>query len=207
MRRTPRWLHGSLVLSLAGLAVAGYLTVVAYDEALLVCGLGDCATVQNSPYAKFAGVPIALLGASMYGVLVLVSLIRLRWFRVASLNTSSSQVTRRQELPIPPVSTAPQVTSSKSRLGRWALPLTTAAFTVALVGTLYSAYLTYLELFVIHAICQWCVASAVLITGTALLEGWGLWRLLEPTSPASSPFAGPRTAISEHPSGEFLSKP
>ena len=32
---------------------------------------------------------------------------------------------------------------------------------VALVGTLFSAYLTYLELFVIHAICEWCVASAI----------------------------------------------
>ncbi|QIN84560.1 vitamin K epoxide reductase [Rubrobacter tropicus] len=35
---------------------------------------------------------------------------------------------------------------------------------VALIGTLFSAYLTWLELFVIRAICQWCVASAVLVT-------------------------------------------
>ena len=35
---------------------------------------------------------------------------------------------------------------------------------VALVGFGFSAYLTYLELFVINAICQWCVASAVLMT-------------------------------------------
>ena len=34
---------------------------------------------------------------------------------------------------------------------------------VALVGALFSAYLTYLELFVIRAICQWCVASAVVV--------------------------------------------
>ena len=31
-------------------------------------------------------------------------------------------------------------------------------------GFLFSAYLTYLELFVIHAICQWCVISAVIVT-------------------------------------------
>jgi uncharacterized membrane protein len=31
-------------------------------------------------------------------------------------------------------------------------------------GVLVSAWLTYLELFVIHAICQWCVASAILAT-------------------------------------------
>ena len=35
---------------------------------------------------------------------------------------------------------------------------------MALVGFGFSAYLTYLELFVIDAICQWCVASAVLMT-------------------------------------------
>jgi uncharacterized membrane protein len=30
-------------------------------------------------------------------------------------------------------------------------------------AVLFTAYLTYLELFVIHAICRWCVASAVII--------------------------------------------
>jgi uncharacterized membrane protein len=40
---------------------------------------------------------------------------------------------------------------------------------IALVGFGFSAYLTYLELFKIHAICQWCVASAVLMTVLAVL--------------------------------------
>lgn len=31
-------------------------------------------------------------------------------------------------------------------------------------GVLFTAYLTALELFVIHAICRWCVGSAVIIT-------------------------------------------
>ncbi len=37
-------------------------------------------------------------------------------------------------------------------------------FLIALVGFGYSFYLTYLELFKIDAICQWCVASATLMT-------------------------------------------
>lgn len=41
-------------------------------------------------------------------------------------------------------------------------------FLISLVGTLFSAYLTYLEVFVIGALCQWCLASAV-ITVAALL--------------------------------------
>ena len=40
-----------------------------------------------------------------------------------------------------------------------------AAAALTLTGFGFSAYLTYLELFVIDAICQWCVASAVLLTG------------------------------------------
>lgn len=37
-------------------------------------------------------------------------------------------------------------------------------FTLALAGTLYSGYLTYLELFHIDAICEWCVTSAAIVT-------------------------------------------
>ena len=39
-----------------------------------------------------------------------------------------------------------------------------SGFLVGLVGFGFSAYLTYLELFVINAICQWCVISAILAT-------------------------------------------
>lgn len=40
---------------------------------------------------------------------------------------------------------------------------------VAVVGFGFSAYLTYRELFTIHAICQWCVGSAVILTILAVL--------------------------------------
>ena len=46
---------------------------------------------------------------------------------------------------------------------------------LALIGFGFSLYLTYLELFEIDAICQWCVASAVLMT---LLAGLSVARLL-----------------------------
>jgi len=35
---------------------------------------------------------------------------------------------------------------------------------MSLFGTLFSLYLTYLEPFVIQAVCLWCLASAILIT-------------------------------------------
>ncbi len=47
---------------------------------------------------------------------------------------------------------------------------------LALVGFGFSAYLTYLELFVIDAICQWCVASAVLMTALFALNAFRAFR-------------------------------
>lgn len=43
-------------------------------------------------------------------------------------------------------------------------------FALALGGFGFSVYLTYLEIFKIEAICQWCVSSAVLMTILFLLN-------------------------------------
>ncbi len=43
---------------------------------------------------------------------------------------------------------------------RWPVTLLSG---LAGIGVLFTAYLTYLELFVIHAICRWCVASGFVI--------------------------------------------
>ncbi len=44
-----------------------------------------------------------------------------------------------------------------------------AAF-IALVGFGFSAWLTYVEVVKIEAICQWCVASAIVMTALALVS-------------------------------------
>jgi uncharacterized membrane protein len=43
-------------------------------------------------------------------------------------------------------------------------------FGMAVFGVLYSFYLTYLELFVIRAVCIWCLSSAAIITLLMLLS-------------------------------------
>jgi len=45
----------------------------------------------------------------------------------------------------------------------------TAAFGLSLAATLYVAYLTYLELFVIGAVCSWCVSVAIAVVGVFVL--------------------------------------
>ncbi len=43
-------------------------------------------------------------------------------------------------------------------------------FGFSFIGVLYSAYLTYIELFVLGAICQYCVISAVVMTFIFILS-------------------------------------
>ncbi len=48
-------------------------------------------------------------------------------------------------------------------------PVSLAMLMLAGTGLLFSGWLTYLELFEIHAICQWCVISAIIVTAIFLV--------------------------------------
>ena len=50
-----------------------------------------------------------------------------------------------------------------------------ATVAITLGGFGFSAYLTYRELFSIHAICEWCVSSAIIMT---ILMCLSIWRFL-----------------------------
>jgi uncharacterized membrane protein len=78
--------------------------------------------------------------------------------------------------------------------------LATMAFT--LVGFGFSAYLTGRELFSIHAICEWCVSSAVIMTVLTCLSTWRFLRgeppaaaLEAPTGQAGGPAQAPEHAL------------
>ena len=117
----------SIFLTLIGLIDAAYLTYIklAHQEAACA-GIGDCEAVNSSRYAEIAGIPIALLGAVAY-ILILLFLVFERRNNVLSENSI----------------------------------LFVLGFTF--IGVLYSAYLTYLELFVLHAVCPFCVLSAIVM--------------------------------------------
>jgi len=44
------------------------------------------------------------------------------------------------------------------------------------LGLAFTLYLTYIELFVLHAVCRWCVVSAVIIAAIWALSMWGVRR-------------------------------
>jgi uncharacterized membrane protein len=65
-----------IVLTVIGLGVATYLTVIHYAGIKPLCGRngGGCELVQTSTYSKLAGVPVALIGLIGY-VAILGSLL------------------------------------------------------------------------------------------------------------------------------------
>jgi len=127
-----RWAIPALVV--VGLGVSGYLSYIEFTHTLAICGpVGNCNLVQTSPYARLAGVPVAVLGFLAY--LAIGALWALAEFGDGWL-------------------------AELAPLGLLGL---------ATFGTAFSAYLTFLEPFVIKAVCMWCVTSAVIITLILLL--------------------------------------
>lgn len=117
--RTLRLCVGALAS--AGIAVTAYLTYVRYSGTTIACTTGGCETVQESSYAKLAGVPVAILGLLGY---------------VAILTTAC-------------------FANDLARALGAALALGAFAF---------SAYLLYVQLALIDAVCDWCLTSDVIVT-------------------------------------------
>ena len=123
--KTIRWI--SVVLVIVGLLDSIYLAWLKFANATAACGnIGDCESVNSSPYAEVAGIPIALFGAGAY-LLMLILLI----------------IEPRNEF--------------------WRANASLGIFGISLAGVLYSAYLTYVEIAILHAICPFCVLSAIIL--------------------------------------------
>jgi uncharacterized membrane protein len=126
------------VLALIGLLVAVYLAL--YENGLshsLVCPNEGCDKVNTSEYVTLFSLGIA--GAEISLKVADLGVIGYTLILAVTLGW----MTRRHLTRIP--------------VG--ALLIGFSGF-----GFLFSLYLTYLELFKIHAICTWCVISAVLMT-------------------------------------------
>ena len=124
--KISRW--AVVALSLAGLAVATYLSVEHVSGGIPACGISSgCDEVTTSEYAVLFGVPVAFIGVAGYGALLLGTLAYLG-------------------LEDPPNF------------------LTYALLGMALVGEAFTLYFVYTQAFRIHAYCQYCLASAAIMT-------------------------------------------
>jgi uncharacterized membrane protein len=129
------------IVSLAGLADAGYLTLQALTGETTVCGGSpDCFRVLGSSYAKVAGIPVAAFGLLAY-------------FSVFSFATFAAFGYARARL---------------------FLTLTVGAMFVV------TLWFLYVQAFVLHAYCRYCLFSAAIIFLLA-----GLMIALPPSQDAS----------------------
>jgi uncharacterized membrane protein len=69
-----------------------------------------------------------------------------------------------------------------------------ATAVMAIGGFAFRVYLTSLELFRIHAICQWCLGSAIVMTSLAVLA---TTRVLRMPAEAAAYGAGPHAYVGE----------
>jgi uncharacterized membrane protein len=79
-----------------------------------------------------------------------------------------------------------------------------ATVALALVGSGFSGYLTYREIFSIHHLCEWCLSSAVIVTIVMVLAVVRFLRADDRTRPARArPQAPPgvQAAASAHAAG------
>jgi len=139
-RRSLDWI--AIAAGILAILVAGYLTIVHYQDGLLVCSVVEgCETVQQSEYAEIGPFPVALLGLLASVAMLALAVLRMK------------------------------VPGYRFAAGA-------ALFGMLLASVLYLGYLTYLELVVIDAICQWCVTYFGIVLIWAILEGWRMWRNL-----------------------------
>lgn len=137
-RKVKRGLKGLLFLNGLAILITTYLTYLHFKpSASTICKINeyfDCDIVNKSTYSELFGVPVAILGLLTYLLLFALS-----WaiYKGKRLTTWSKHLTVHNLL--------------------WFM------FVFVDVGILFSGYLTYIELFVLQAVCIFCLAQQIII--------------------------------------------
>ncbi|HEY9670845.1 MAG TPA: vitamin K epoxide reductase family protein [Waterburya sp.] len=145
-RRSAPWIHRwsrKLIglIAIVGALLTAYLTVVKLTGNTVACtateaaaaSAANCNSVLASPYATVFGLPLALFGCLAY--------ISMATFALAPLAVNSEH---NKEL--------------RSKLENWTWLLLLAGATAM---TTFSGYLMYLLAFKLHAVCPYCIGSAL----------------------------------------------
>ena len=128
------------VLSLAGAGVSTYLTLAHLNFVDIGCSaVHGCEEVARHYTAKGFGIPgLQWIPTAAFGVIMYAALAALSMTRASNPYSIASIKAARKQL------------------------------ILSTLGVLGTIYLTYLEAFVIHAWCQWCLASAFIISSIFL---------------------------------------
>ncbi len=137
-RRSTPWIHRRSRFLIGAIAACGalttaYLTFVKFTQGSTACPTKSCDLVLQSEYATIFGLPLALFGFLAYAGMAVCALAPLL------VNPVKNKDTR-----------------TKLENITWLFLLAGA-----IAMTVFSGYLIYLLLFVIKAVCIYCVASAI----------------------------------------------
>lgn len=137
-RKVRKLLKLFLGLNCLAFLITAYLSYLHYrPSASTLCKINeywDCDIVNKSTYSEIFGIPVAILGLATY-----LFLLAMAWAILKGV-----------------------------RFTRWhkslrALNLFWLLFGVVAAGVVFSGYLTYIELFVLEAICVFCLAQQIII--------------------------------------------
>ncbi len=128
------------VLSTLGVFVAGYLWYLHATHTDIPCGLSNgCEMVAASKYARFPEGTEGPWFVAAWGTVAYLGFAILSFLRTLTQSAAHD---------------------------RFLLGLLILG---SVAGTIFSLRLTYLELYVIHAICKWCVTSQIIIIAIAAI--------------------------------------
>ena len=133
-----KWLYrASVLITIIGLAVSIYMTVFKLTGNEKMCvGSGGCTTVNNSPYSEVYGIPVAVFGVG--GYLAILAVLLLEKENGKFLKQNATKFLEQNA--------------------------TLITFGLTLIGFLFTLYLVYLEIFVIKALCPFCLTSQIAMT-------------------------------------------
>jgi uncharacterized membrane protein len=138
------------ILSFAGVLVTTYLITQHFGESgASFCNVSDyvsCDVVNKSRYSKLFGIPVSILGWATYIILTIVSVGLIKGVRFERI-----------------------FSFLKPRFLEMFLLLFSG------FGFLFSLYLSYIEFFVLHALCVFCLTQQFIIFFIFLISIF-LWR-------------------------------
>ena len=198
--RTEGASTGLVGLTLTGGMLGGIIAALGYGASRVKTTWQNLAELFQSarkplPYAKTWAIPIlALVGLGIATYLAYVEIAHVEaicWPMGGCSFVQSSPYARILGIPVAVLGVLYYLAigalwvGQRSATRRWANRSVLALLALTFIGTLFSIYLTFLEIFVVQAICTWCLGSAMAATVLMLL-------VVVPVTSSPSPKRGRR---------------
>jgi uncharacterized membrane protein len=176
--RTASWQRPALLaIALAGIAISVYLTVTHLSAVPLFCTVGsvvNCASVTHSAYSVIPGtsIPISVLGVVWFAVSGGLSFSPSPFARESRGGSSPSPLAgegRGGSSPSPLAGEGRGGSSPSPLWGGSGRGLVLPQLLWAGLGVVVVLYLVFVEIVILHQICEWCTVVHLLVIATFVL--------------------------------------